>query len=311
LSTVYFRIAARGPPVRHRAPALERLLARADAVTSATPWRAEAFRVIAAGPAAAPAVATAALRASHVSAAGAWVLIATPVHFIAGMSGVGMPADGILDLGAPEADALAADFNQRFCDGGARLIRGEGGLLLCALQSRLDVATTVPEQIPEADIWDALPSGPDAGRVRRLMSEIEMWLFEHPVNEDRRARGLRPISGLWLWGGGEADAPLPDVQGWTAGEDPLFAAFARRVRYPDHPGAGVVVIAHWPGTSEWREVETQWLSPAFADLKSGGLRRIELSVAERRFSWRARSLRRFWRSIRPWWEDLDVGETVK
>ena len=37
-----------------------------------------------------------------------------------------------------------------------------------------------------------MPRGPDAVRVRRLMSEMEMWLFDHAVNESRRAaRGTR------------------------------------------------------------------------------------------------------------------------
>jgi hypothetical protein len=37
---------------------------------------------------------------------------------------------------------------------------------------------------------------------RRLDSEFQMLLHEHPVNERRHAGGLPPINGLWLWQGG-------------------------------------------------------------------------------------------------------------
>ena len=83
-----------------------------------------------------------------------------------------------------------------------------------------------------------MPRGPDSARVRRLMSEIEMFLFDHAVNESRRRREALAVSGLWLWGGGAADEQLPAVDGWTAGNDPLFAAFAAQAHYPSSAGSG-------------------------------------------------------------------------
>ncbi|WP_420865326.1 hypothetical protein [Achromobacter kerstersii] len=37
---------------------------------------------------------------------------------------------------------------------------------------------------------------------RRLLNEIQMAWHEHPVNDDRAARGLPPVNALWLYGGG-------------------------------------------------------------------------------------------------------------
>jgi hypothetical protein len=156
----------------------------------------------------------------------------------------------------------------------------------------------------------------------RLASEIEMWLFDHPVNAARRARGVPVISALWLWGGGAGDAALPDVAGWTAGDDALFSAFRRRLQYPpaaDSSSAasgsarsaaparsGVVVLASWPGTAAWRESEQRWLNPALEDLKAGRLERIEISAAATSLRLSARGLLRFWRRSRPWWESFGV-----
>lgn len=41
-----------------------------------------------------------------------------------------------------------------------------------------------------------------AGRPwRRLVNELQMIWFDHPVNHAREARGLRPVNSLWLYGG--------------------------------------------------------------------------------------------------------------
>ncbi len=309
MSTVFFRFPSRAPLIRERAPLLEQLLARADAPVRVTDWRAQAFRLIAPD-ADVPPVATAALGTGSSTPTGAWAFVATPVHFVAGMSSVSMDADGILELGQAEADALVADFNRVFAGAGMRLGRGREGLLLCIFDAPLRVTTTAPEEMLGRDVWAFLPRGADAAQVRRLMTEIEMWLYEHALNEHRRARAAPVISGLWLWGGGATDRALPAVQGWTAGDDPLFMAFARRSEYAGAAGSGVVSVSDWPGAPGWHSLEKRWLAPAAADLRSGRLKRLDLSAADRCFSVSARATWRFWRRARPWWESLGAGRGV-
>ncbi|SAI71767.1 Uncharacterized protein conserved in bacteria [Bordetella ansorpii] len=48
---------------------------------------------------------------------------------------------------------------------------------------------------------------------RRLLNEIQMAWYEHPVNEARAARGAAPVNGLWLYGGATPwpiQQPAPD-----------------------------------------------------------------------------------------------------
>jgi hypothetical protein len=304
LPNVYFRITARGEPPHVRVPSLERVLARADAPTDAADWRAQAFRLIAAEGVPAPSVASAALAPNAGRAPSSWVLMATPVHMLAGLTSVSLASDGILELEPAEADALAADFGQVFGAGEVSLERGRDALLLCRFDAPLRVTTSAPEEAAGHDIWAHLPRGGDAPRLQRLSSEIEMWLFDHAVNRRRRAAQRPVITGLWLWGAGAADAEPPAVLGWTAGEDALFGSFARAARYPGAATSGVVAVPDWPGTPAWRDVEEHWLDPALADLSAGRLESIALS-AQRRCVWvNARALRRFWRRARPWWEIL-------
>jgi hypothetical protein len=307
LSIVFFRFGMRGPAPPKRAPLLEVLLARAGAAQELTDWRVRAFHVIA-PELAMPPVASAALCAVP-GGGGSFVFIATPVHVIAGMRSTSMPADGILDLEPAEADALAGDFNQVFLGAGVRLVRGLGSLLLLLFDVPLRVATLAPEEVLGRDLLACMPRGVDAARVRRLMSEIEMWLHEHAVNQHRRARAAPPITGLWLWGGGTTDLSLPAVHGWTAGSDPLFTAFQM---HPQDAAAasGVVVIADSPGTAAWARAEQEWLEPAMAALRAGRVRQIELSAGHQCFSVSGRRMWRFWRRPRPWWEFFDSGVSL-
>jgi hypothetical protein len=166
-----------------------------------------------------------------------------------------------------------------------------------------------------ADLWAHQPRGEGSAELRRLATEIEMWLFDHALNTARRARGLPLISALWLWGAGALDVPLPRVAGWAAGDDALFSAFDRRSQYPGTAGvdapeaskSGVVMLAAWPGTAEWQDSEHRWLRPALDDLEAGYLSGIEISAAKSSFSLSARGLKRFWRRSQPWWQSFDLS----
>lgn len=323
MSIVYIRFAAHKPVELRRSRLLEGLLARAARPVAVADWRADAFRALtpeapmppvgaAAWRAAAPAPVEpdpAARNATGSAAAEewAWVCVATPVHLSAGMTRVVLPRDGILRLGAWEADALAADFNRVFGGDGVRMARGRAGVLLCAFDQIMDVDTYDPEAAAGQDVFGFQPSGPHAARLRRLMSEIEMWLFGHEVNRSRQARAELPVTGLWLWGGGPTSAVMPVTRGWTAGNDPFFSAFDTEEGWPSGPGPGVIVCDALPGSEEWAEIERRWLKPAADRLRSRGLLRLDLSAGARRISIGTGAHWRIWRRPRPWWESFELA----
>jgi hypothetical protein len=301
VSTHYFRFTRHGAVDRQRSPLLERLLARADGCTAVTDWRADAFRIIAPRMTSMPGVGAAALCAGVGAVDAASVFLATPVHYVAEMSSVRLPADGILSLRQADADALAVDFNRVWSDAGIRVLAGRSADLFCLVDQALDVKTHDPEEVLDQRIENHLPTGTAAACLRQLMSEIEMWLFEHAVNRSRSANAAAAVNGLWLWGGGPALTSLPPVDGWTAGDDPFFTAFAAR-RESSSTASGVMVTAAGPGSAEWRDVESSWLERSLADLRSGRIARLDLSAGGRCFSVGARWNWRRWRRHRPWWE---------
>jgi hypothetical protein len=283
---------------------LERLLARADSSAAEADWRAAAFKLVSAETAM-PAIAAVAQYADLGRVDYPAVFMATPVHYVAAMSSVQLPADGLLQLDPREAGALAEEFNRLWQDAGVHLLAGRSGALYCAFDEPVRAQTQDPRRVVGRDMVEFLPTGSGAPRLRRTMSEIEMWLFEHAVNRMRAAGKATAVSGLWLWGGGEALAQLPQLSGWTAGRDELFAAFPAHRQYPRGAGSGVVVLEQTPGGADWPEAETRWLRPMLADLSAGRIEAARLSAGERCYSLSARWRWRFWRRAKPWWESFD------
>ncbi len=299
MSSQYFRFAVRGPSEPHRSRLLEQLVARSSPAVAVSDWRADAFRVISPQSTCVPAVAAVALCADRGPVDAAWVCLASPILYVAEISNVRMSDQGILTLAPGDAETLALHFNREWNDAGVRMSCGRAGRLYCLFDRVLEVSMRDPHDVLDQRIEEFLPTGADAPRVRRLMSEIEMWLFTHALNSGRTAQGKSPISGLWLWGGGVPLAALPKVQGWVAGEDVFFDALSG-----EKSAGGVIIAPQIPGSDEWREAESRWLKPAVAQLRSGRLSQLHLSAAGRCYSVTRGQVLRFWRRARPWWESF-------
>ncbi len=61
-----------------------------------------------------------------------------------------------------------------------------------------------PHDIPEKPIADSFPRGPGADLLNDLMRRSVPLFADHPVNQERIARGEKPATQIWLWGQGRA-----------------------------------------------------------------------------------------------------------
>jgi hypothetical protein len=300
-----------------RLPALELLLARARRDRLAGGWRAWlAGEVCDAERAALPSAAL---------TAGGWIdapglshyWFATPVHFFAGLDSLHMHPAGLLRLDREAQQTLAADFERVFDGSGYHLHpTGQRDLLLAGPPAEA-VLSSDPARWLGADPAAGLPHGAAAGPLRRLGAEIEMWLYEHPINRARVASGELPVSTLWLWGGGAAPArrpaPLPRLFADDTFVEGLCRLCGGRVLpLPEgwsqaHAGAADRHIAVLPtvsarGMEAWELIETRWATPALADLHAGRLGAIRLLAGEQSYHLSRLGLARAWRRARPWWE---------
>lgn len=68
---------------------------------------------------------------------------------------------------------------------------------------------TPPHDISDKKVTDYLPGGVHGEKMLDLMKKSYDLLKDHPVNQARVARGLRPANSIWLWGDGTKPALKP------------------------------------------------------------------------------------------------------
>jgi len=321
-------------------PRLERLeqwLARGSSTVLAAGWQQWLLDEFCAGRFAPMPWAQVASAAGVASLQHAW--LATPVHLVAGIDTVRLHPAGLLTLDETEQQQLADDF--------AKVFEGSGWTLKATGRRELLLGSAAPHHARSsdparwlgADPGQGTSTGAQARELRRLASELEMWLHEHAVNRARSARGELAASGLWLWGGALAPAPAAPVAVSTqpvsagAGATPLcvFGAdlflegLARLAGSCSRP-----LPAPWPadraalqidadsdaivhcmlgaaqGPESLLALESQLVAPLMRQLRRGDWNALTLLVGDRAVTLR-RPGWRLWRPLkrsRPWWQSL-------
>lgn len=74
-----------------------------------------------------------------------------------------------------------------------------------------DWRLTPPHDILGKKIADFLPAGKSSETLAAMMKKSVELLADHPVNRQRRQKGLRPANSIWIWGEGKK----PLLSGFT------------------------------------------------------------------------------------------------
>jgi hypothetical protein len=228
-----------------------------------------------------------------------------------------------LQLTADEAAALAVSLAPTFAEFGRLEVISPGTWNL-----RLACLAPAFEALPEA-IGRAAPSLPlDTAYAawRHAVSEAQMMLHAHPVNQAREAAGKPLVNSLWPWGSGRLPDPVSCTSASTFdalwSSDPVAQGIARllQVDCGELPAVYAGSAARAPlavfdaleqparsgDAMVWREhlarLEADWLAPALGALRRGRLDALrllapgDLGAAELRVS--RHDLWRFWRKGR-------------
>jgi hypothetical protein len=239
------------------------------------------------------------------------------VYWFAGLDSVHLHPAGLVWLSAEEQHALVTDFGRVFADSPWRLEAiGHRELLLSG--PPLEASGADPARFLGDDPSAGLPQGADAGTLRRLGSEIEMWLYEHPINQARATRGDLPVTGLWLWGGEPPALPLsttrlnhPELYGADIYAESLWQLQGRQAlalsqasqaiqAMPMSLSSDSVVLL----TNGLQELEQHWLPGALRATRQRRLTRLSLVAGTHLFQTSALRLLQYWRARSPWWETL-------
>lgn len=306
-----------GFPQTEALPALSSLLRFADGPEPIGDWRRWLLRQAGGPLATRPLAAICATgKLSATDAANAW--LATPVSLEARLDHVRMTDRGLLHLDSGERAAWCAEFDRVFGPTYSLHDGGDRAFLLGGISGAGSVVD--PARLLGDEIGPALP-GADAPQLRRLWSEIEMWLHGAAMNEARERAGQRRLSALWLWG---RNADARDARGDEMadaeffGGDPLIEALLRwRQRSPRgappaladiDQGHSHVVAEFAPLTGRAHEslasLDVNWFAAARQALDRGALSQLEIVANDRCFRISRRSRWRLWRARSPWLEIL-------
>lgn len=156
-------------------------------------------------------------------------LLAEPVYLAVERDHLVMSA--VDRLSDRESEELFAALSAHARGEALQMIRSSGDCWLLGCTQAQALRCTEPALVVGHDIHRFLPSGADAPRWLRLITEFQMLLHEHPVNRAREAHGQRPVNSLWLWGGGVLPS-VPPGGPTVATRVPLLLALARSCAAP-------------------------------------------------------------------------------
>ncbi|HMN20449.1 MAG TPA: phosphoglycerate mutase [Ottowia sp.] len=192
----------------------------------------------------------------------AWLV---PCHWQMGMDSVTLADPDELLLDESEARALLAGLQPLLAEAGVRvqcerpdawLAQGEllRGLTCWSLRRALQQPVTRGQLA-------RTPDPAQHARLRRLQSELQMLLHNHPVNEAREQVGRWTVNALWIDGAGalaETHAPRAGVHGDT-----------RLARPPAQASAEAHAAA-------WRALDAEAMAPLATRQRAGEKVRITL-----------------------------------
>jgi len=112
-----------------------------------------------------------------------------------------IPADQ-LQLSEDEADALLTAINDFLSSDGLEFFRRATDEWYISGMSAGALESYPPSFLANRNASTFLPEGEAMADWRRLLTELQMLLHSHTVNQHREARGLMPVNSVWFWGGG-------------------------------------------------------------------------------------------------------------
>lgn len=298
--------------IRDEVPCLDVLLSRADRVPVADRLIETGLPVVLDDPLAAwPAGPMRRLGENDSLPASHWCCCADPVHLVAAGDHLRMTAADTLVMDETDARDLAGAL--------APLLEGSPFRLETVSPHRWyllgDESPRCSDRGPAALAgMDVFPFLPEHAGLRRMLTECQMLLHDHPVNRRREARSLAPVNSLWAWGGGSLPpAPgTPDLPSlWTDSPRLRGVWLHAGMAVKDEPGdaaallcdessAALVVLAAFPTSGTGAEAllafENAWARVLVQALRKGSLRELRIAPGDgAEWVLHRHALLRFWR----------------
>jgi len=248
-------------------------------------------------------------------------LRADPVHLRADRDRLLLfPGQG-LALTAAEAGLLGEALMRHFADRYTlRVLRPDVWVLETA--SAAELHSKPPLELAGQNVD---PNLPERG-WHALLNEMQMAMYQHPVNTEREERGQPVANSVWLWGGGRLPAAARAPWQSVSAHDPVALGLARVAgASAGAPGAGAQAwLERAPEAGRHlivldalraaralgdpaamadglRALEERWFAPLLDALRAERIGMVTLHAPEAGLAFETirGDLRRFWRRPRP------------
>lgn len=149
----------------------------------------------------------AALRARQrgLDAARTWAFV-HPCHWRVGAEHTVVDDPAQLQLDAAAAQGLLEAMQPYFTEDGLTLVADGPARWLVHGAPLQGLRTASLERVLGRDVARFAGDGDAARRLRRLQSEMQMLLYQHPLHDERTRQGLLPVNSFWLDGVGSLPA---------------------------------------------------------------------------------------------------------
>jgi len=132
----------------------------------------------------------------------AWYAYFDPVHLLPNRDTLMLLPPTQLAIEDGEAQSLCRDIMDFFQDDGWDLRCLSAAHWRLRLAQAPDLRLVDLAEAQTANLLDHMPSGDYAKKWKKLLTELQMLLHHHAVNQQREQNGLPGINSVWLWGGG-------------------------------------------------------------------------------------------------------------
>lgn len=130
----------------------------------------------------------------------AFWLYAAPVNMMLGRDSFFLSEPAPLPMTHEESLAVIASLNQHFSQGGYHFYC-QSAVWFVGMDTNPAITTAPIDKVVNNNIEPYLPKGEGALAWATLQNEIQMLLFNHPVNVAREAEGQPVMNSLWCYGG--------------------------------------------------------------------------------------------------------------
>jgi hypothetical protein len=239
---------------------------------------------------------------------GYW-LRADPVHLVLQRDSFSLSEPVPMLMTTEHAQLLMATLNSHFLSEGLEFIQGNSSWYL-RLADDAQVQTNLPSVAIGKNIHGYMPQGAYAAKWRSMLNEVQMLLFEHPVNQLRESQGNLAVNSIWLSGGGYLPNQfnVQDVE-LILTDSPLSQGLAKLagINWQKIPSDATSIIEHLQQHIRLHLTPDSdvnaWLNTFYQMIKERKIKQLALNIGfydkclvVEVTTW---DLYRFWRSIKP------------